>query len=198
MLHKLEFSALENEILIGRVNANPNDSPFAHPEWRTTYTQSFLMVVSLGYFIHDLEWIISYQREDKLMMAHHIYSVLALFRMLFKGYSGGQATCALGSMEITNPFLQARWFIRSEGMYPSILHTSVETTFMIVFFLVRILFGTYLMIIILKQPENDWDFIFLTLAIYLMSWIFFINMIKYVFVKYFGIRTTQELRDKNK
>nr|CAH7725458.1 unnamed protein product [Callosobruchus chinensis] len=122
------------------------DSPFEHPEWRTSYMQSFLMVASLGYFMHDLVWCFEFQTSDKLMIAHHAYSIIALFRMLFKGYSGAQATCALGSMEITNPLLQARWFIRSEGLYPSVLFTSVETTFIITFVLVRIVLGTYYII----------------------------------------------------
>ncbi|CAH2005941.1 unnamed protein product [Acanthoscelides obtectus] len=60
------------------------DSPFDHPEWRTTYMQSFLMVASLGYFMHDLVWCFEYQSTDKLMIAHHMYSILALLRMLFK------------------------------------------------------------------------------------------------------------------
>lgn len=162
------------------------DSPFDHPEWRTSYMQSFLMVASLGYFIHDLEWCLRYQKEDKLMLVHHMYSVCALFRMLFKGYSGAQATCGLGSMEITNPFLQLRWFIRSEGFYPSVLYTSVETTFVIVFVAVRIILGTYYMFIIFKQPKNDWDFVFLSLTIYIVSWIFMINIAKYLSTKYFG------------
>ncbi|KAG5866431.1 hypothetical protein JTB14_029682 [Gonioctena quinquepunctata] len=160
------------------------DSPFNHPEWRTNYMQSFLMVTSLGYFIHDLAWCLKYQMDDKLMLAHHVYSVCALFRMLFKGYSGAQTTCALGSMEITNPMLQARWFIRSEGLYPSVLFTSMEITFMIVFVLVRIVLGTYYMIIISRQPKNDWDFVLFSLAIYTMSWMFFINIFKYAFSKY--------------
>ncbi|XP_018570373.1 transmembrane protein 136-like [Anoplophora glabripennis] len=164
------------------------DSPFDHPEWRTSYMQSFVLVASLGYFIHDLEWCFRYQREDKLMIAHHIYSVFALFRMLFKGYSGAQATCALGSMEITNPFLQMRWFIRSEGMYPSALFTSVEITFIIVFVAIRILLGTYYMYIIFKQPKNDWDFVALSFTIYVVSWMFMFNIVKYLFTKYFGLK----------
>lgn len=173
------------------------DSPFDHPEWRTSYMQSFVMVASLGYFIHDLEWCIKHQKEEKLMIAHHIYSVFALFRMLFKGYSGAQATCALGSMEITNPLLQLRWFIRSEGMYPSVLFTSVETTFMIIFVAIRIVLGTYYMIIILKEPKNDWDFVILSLTIYIMSWMFLFNIIKYLLIKYFGFkRNFDDLHNK--
>jgi hypothetical protein len=160
------------------------DTPFDHPEWRTTNSQRFLMVCSLGYFIHDLGWVLIYDRGSKLMIAHHIYSVFALNRMLHKHYSGAQATCALGSMEISNPMLQSRWFLRSEGYYPSVFYTSVEITFMIVFFLVRIVLGTYFLIVITFQPKNDWDFRILAATIYIMSWMFMINITKYLITKY--------------
>ncbi|EFA01982.1 TLC domain-containing protein 5 [Tribolium castaneum] len=160
------------------------DTPFEHPEWRTTNSQRFLMVCSLGYFIHDLVWCFVYQRDSKLMLAHHLYSVCALRRMLYKNNSGAQATCALGSMEISNPMLQIRWFLRSEGYYPSNLYTSVEITFMIIFFLVRIVLGTYFLIVIAFQPKNDWDFRVLAVTIYAMSWMFMINITKYFVTKY--------------
>ncbi|RZC41807.1 TRAM LAG1 CLN8 domain containing protein [Asbolus verrucosus] len=162
------------------------DTPFDHPEWRTTSSQKFLMVCSLGYFIHDLIWCFLYQRESKLMIAHHVYSVFALQRMLYKNNSGAQATCALGSMEITNPMLQIRWFLRSEGYYPSTLFTSVELTFMLLFFLVRIVLGTYFLVVIAFQPKNDWDFRILSVTIYIMSWIFMLNISKYFVNKYGG------------
>ncbi|XP_056643891.1 TLC domain-containing protein 5-like, partial [Diorhabda sublineata] len=158
------------------------DSPFEHPEWRTNYVQSVLLSFSAGYFVHDLIWMIQYD-HDKLMMAHHTYSAIALMRMLFKGYSGAQATCSLGSMEITNPVLQMRWFIRAEGMYPSILFTSVETTFVIVFVTVRIILGSFILKTIMMQPKNDWDFIIMSIVIYILSWLFLINIFKYLLVK---------------
>ena len=160
------------------------DVPFQHPEWRTTSSQRFLMVCSLGYFIHDLGWILLYDRNSKLMIAHHVYSAFALQRMLYKPNSGAQATCALGCMEITNPLLQTRWFLRSEGFYPSSVFTSVELTFFLVFFLVRILLGTYFLVVIAFQPKNDWDFRILSLSIYVMSWMFLISMSKYFVHKY--------------
>lgn len=60
------------------------DVPFYHPEWRTTKSQKCLMVFSLGYFIHDLIWMILYQRDSKLMICHHSYSIFALYRMLYR------------------------------------------------------------------------------------------------------------------
>lgn len=161
------------------------DTPFYHPEWRTTYLQTLILVFSAGYFIHDLIWCLQYAREDKLMIVHHIYTVIFLIRILFKKVSGAQTTCGLGAMELTNPLLQARWFIRSEGLYPSLLFLTTETVFLMSYVFVRIILGTYVMSIIIKHPKNDTDFIISSIIIYVISWIFFINIIKYVVNKYF-------------
>lgn len=161
------------------------DTPFYHPEWRTTYLQTFILVFSAGYFIHDLIWCLQYEREDKLMIVHHIYTVIFLLRILFKRVSGAQTTCGLGAMELTNPLLQARWFIRSAGLYPSLLFLTTETVFLLSFTFVRIVLGTYVMSIIIKQPKNDKEFVTSSIIIYVISWMFFINIIKYVKKKYF-------------
>ncbi|XP_060532150.1 TLC domain-containing protein 5-like [Cylas formicarius] len=160
------------------------DWPFDHPEWKTTYMQSFILAFSFGYFAHDLIWTWHNDRRDKLMVCHHAYCVYALAKISYKGYSGAQASCALGSMEITNPFQQARWFLRSEGMQFTPIFVSTEVTFFIVFVIVRILLGTYFLKVILTQPKNDWDFIFMAVSIYVMSWMFVVTLIKYILKKY--------------
>lgn len=119
------------------------------------------------------------------MMCHHLLCIAALAKMIFKGYSGGQATCALGSMEITNPFLQARWFLRSAGMQNTPVYKSTELTFFLVFIVVRIVIGSYFLNIILRQPKNDWDFIIMSLGIYIVSWLFAWGMLKYIWKHYF-------------
>lgn len=129
---------------------------------------------------------------DKTMFCHHCLCILALAKMIFKGYSGAQATCSLGSMEITNPFLQARWFLRTAGLQWSPLYKSTEITFFMVFITVRIIIGSYFLNIILNQPKNDWDFILISLAIYVISWIFVWGMVKYVLKKYVGHNEKEE------
>lgn len=160
------------------------DLPFYHPEWRTSYVQSFILVTSVGYFVHDLIWCMQYDRNDKLIIAHHIYSVVFLMRSLFKGVSGGQTTCGLGAMEVTNPLLQTRWLIHDHGLDPSPLFTCVEYMFLCIFFLVRIVLGTFVTGIVVNHPKNDLEFIISTLVLYVISWIFFVNIIKYVICKY--------------
>lgn len=162
------------------------DIPFYHPEWKTTNTQSFILAVSAGYFIHDLVWCIQFDAKDKLMIVHHIYCVIFLLRILFKGISGAQTTCGLGAMELTNPLLQARWFIRSGGIYPSLLFLSIETVFLITYFLIRIVLGTSFMWVIIRHPKNDIEFITFSIMIYVISWMFFFNIIRYLMSKYSG------------
>lgn len=69
---------------IGINNCFAIDTPFYHPEWQTTRSQKCLMVFSLGYFIHDLIWVILNQRDSKLMICHHTFSIFALYRMLYR------------------------------------------------------------------------------------------------------------------
>lgn len=134
--------------------------------------------------MQDLIWCLYYQTESKLMIAHHVYSIIALGRVLHNGTSGGQTACALGAMESTNPLLQARWFIRSAGMRNTPLFVSVELTFIICFFIVRILAGTFVSIMIVFQEKNYWEYRFLVILIYIMSWMFLFNMLEYVYHKY--------------
>ncbi|KAL1505549.1 hypothetical protein ABEB36_005091 [Hypothenemus hampei] len=160
------------------------DSPFDHPEWKTNYVQSFILTMSIGYFLHDTWWTWMYDRKDKIMLCHHILCVFSLSRIIFKGYSGAQATCSLGCMELTNPFLQIRWFLTTAGRRSTAVFVSTEITFFVIFFLVRIVLGSYFLNVILRQPKNDWDFIFISLGIYIISWVFLLDMLKYVLRKY--------------
>lgn len=58
---------------------------FNDPAKPTTDNQAMLLVSSLGYFLEDLLWCALYQTEGYLMIAHHIYSCIVLFRMLMSG-----------------------------------------------------------------------------------------------------------------
>ncbi|XP_028130111.2 TLC domain-containing protein 5-like [Diabrotica virgifera virgifera] len=160
------------------------DNPFYHPYWRTTYTQSILLAFSAGYFIHDLIWMLEHTRDERVFIAHHFYSAFTLVRILFKGTSGAQASCSLGILEITNPFLQMRWFLSSEGKDDTALFTSIEIMFFSVFLVIRIMVGGYLLKIVLTHPQNDWEFKFMSLSMYILSWVFFVNILQYIFGKF--------------
>lgn len=157
---------------------------FENPDEESTHNQMLILVISLGYFLFDLGWCLAYETETKLMIFHHIYSCVALYRVLVSEVSGAQAACGLAAMEFTNPFLQLRWFLRSEGFYNTVVFKFVEISFIALFFVIRILLGTYFFIVIMFVYPNGWEFRLLTLVIYLLSWMFLINIAKFVFLKY--------------
>lgn len=173
------FSAIQ-----GTTQCFDDSWTFNEPDKPTNDFQAFLIVFSLGYFMEDLLWCLYYQSESNLMVAHHVYSCVALLRILRGQKSGGQTTCTLGVLEITNPLLQARWFVRSHGMRDSVLFIAVEITFIVTFFIVRIVIGSVVCFLIITTPDNDWEYKFLSTVIYIISWMFMINIAKYINMKY--------------
>ncbi|KAL3265885.1 hypothetical protein HHI36_010076 [Cryptolaemus montrouzieri] len=170
--------------IIGLNQCLLNENPFEHPDWITTNIQNFLLVFSLGYFIYDLIWCSYYRTETGLMIMHHLYTIYALKAMVWKGYSGAQACCCLGCMEITNPVLQLRWFIRSEGYHKTITFILVELLFFILFFTFRMLIGSYIALKVLFEEKNDTDFKIATMLLHTVSCLFMVQIFKYAILKY--------------
>lgn len=159
----------------------------------TTTDESFLLAVSLGYFVLDLLWCLHYQTESKLMMIHHIFSCIALWRLLIKQTSGGIAVCGLTGLELTNPLLQARWFLRTHGYHHTTFFLVTEITFMVLFFIVRIVSGSVYVFLVFTHSKESWEFAGLCSFIYIVSWLFMINIVKYVSQKYLQAVTEAEI-----
>lgn len=138
-----------------------------------------LMSASLAYFIYDLILCIYDPNETKVMVLHHIFSAFTIGYILLNDLTGFQASCNLALLEITNPFLQLRWFLRTEGFYPSQVHTIVEVIFFILFLLVRILWGTYYTYKLWVHSKDN-GIIFLFTVLYIISWLFIRSIIQYI------------------
>lgn len=149
----------------------------------STNLQKFILVWSLGYFLFDLGWCLAYQTETKLMISHHLCSIVALWVMLRKETSGGQATCCLGALEITNPFLQARWFVRTFGHHKTPLFNSVEIVYVTLFLFIRIVLGTYYLFVVIIHG-NALEYLVITAALYVISWLFVFKILQYMQSKY--------------
>lgn len=182
------FSALQ-----GTNQCFQDDWSFSEPDQTTSEFQAFLIVFSLGYFLQDLMWCLYYQTESNLMVAHHMYSCVALLRILRSQKTGGQTTCTLGALEITNPLLQARWFVRSHGMRDTNLFVAIEIAFLIMFLVVRIMVGSCICFFIMTTPRNSWEYKILTMVIYVISWMFMVNITKYFNMKYLQGNIEQRL-----
>ncbi|XP_018321876.1 transmembrane protein 136-like [Agrilus planipennis] len=163
------------------------DWKFSRSEQVTTSLQTLILLASLGYFIEDTVWCFYYQTESPLMLAHHCFSCFAIYRLLIMRKSGGQSTCALGVLELSNPCLQTRWFVRYHGYQKTTTFYVIEFIFIVSFLILRVFLGTHYLVYIIAQP-NTFEFRALATTIYIISWMFVINIVKYVQYKYLTVQ----------
>lgn len=78
------------------------------------------------------------------MLLHHVTSVLTLGYALSIGLSGSEIAAAIFGLEMTNPFLQMRWFLRETGKYQTRFAYVNDFVFMGLFLYVRLGLGSFL------------------------------------------------------
>ncbi|BFZ25747.1 hypothetical protein BsWGS_28786 [Bradybaena similaris] len=158
-------------------------SPFTDAGGPNSSLQIRTVSLCLGYFIFDVIWCLYFKTEGPAMMAHHFVSIVGLAWCLFSGYYGTELVATIGGAEITNPLLQLRWFLRETGRYNTRLGAIVDWAFMISFGFYRIGLGSVLLYSYFQQDTDFWGRLGGT-SIYLISWIFFINIVNYAIHKY--------------
>ncbi|XP_059470066.1 TLC domain-containing protein 5-like [Neocloeon triangulifer] len=146
--------------------------------------QKFTVSNSLGYFIFDMVWCLYYQTEGVTMIIHHLVSLTALSSVLVKGVSATEGIAGIGGMEITNPLLQARWYLRTTGRKDTWLYTVVELAFMSLFFLIRVVYGFFLIKRVLLHPKPDLFTKALAASFYMLTVTFMYYIASYFYAKY--------------
>ncbi|KAG8434629.1 hypothetical protein GDO86_012840 [Hymenochirus boettgeri] len=150
--------------------------PFTHPGSPNTPLQVHVLCLTLGYFCFDLCWCVYFQTEKALMLIHHVLSILGIIMSLTLGESATEVNAVLFGSEITNPLLQARWFLRETGHYESLLGDAVDFLFVTLFTTVRIGVGGWLLNCELISPKPYWFVKIGGIAMYTVSWCFVINI----------------------
>ncbi|XP_059405088.1 TLC domain-containing protein 5-like [Carassius carassius] len=153
--------------------------PFTHPGTENTYLQILALVLSLGYFLFDMAWCVYFHTEGPVMLAHHTMSILGLVLALGLGESGIETCAVLFGSEITNPLLQARWFLKRMGRYDSLAGDVVDLLFILLFASVRIGVGSRLLYCELASPKPLLIVKVGGVAIYTLSWIFMIDIARF-------------------
>ncbi|XP_031564473.1 TLC domain-containing protein 5-like [Actinia tenebrosa] len=112
--------------------------PFDALGYTSTPFQTLILLISFGYFIFDFIWCVYMETEGPVMLIHHVTSVLTLGYALSIGLSGSEIIAAIFGMEMTNPFLQLRWFLRETGNYQTRLAYGNDFIFMALFLYLRL------------------------------------------------------------
>lgn len=149
------------------------------PGTENTSLQILALVLSLGYFLFDMAWCVYFRTEGPVMLAHHTMSILGIVLALGLGESGIETCAVLFGSEITNPLLQARWFLKRIGRYDSLAGDVVDLLFILLFAFVRIGVGSRMLYCELASPKPSLIVKVGGVAIYTLSWIFMIDIARF-------------------
>ncbi|XP_067113765.1 TLC domain-containing protein 5 [Osmerus mordax] len=153
--------------------------PLTHPGTENTPLQIKAMVLSLGYFLFDMGWCMCHRSEGPIMLAHHTMSILGILLALGLGESGIETCAVIFGSEITNPLLQARWFLRQIGRYNSLLGDVVDLLFILLFAFVRVGVGTMMLYCELTSPRPSLIMKGGGLAMYILAWVFMVDIARF-------------------
>ncbi|XP_047991479.1 TLC domain-containing protein 5-like [Leguminivora glycinivorella] len=143
-----------------------------------------LMVWSWGYFAFDTLWCIMYWNQGLLMLAHHFCTLGAITLYMHRNGTGCSFSCTMAFMEITNPSLQIRWFLKNEGYGKTPLFYLVDMFYLSSFLLIRGVLGPYILYKIMPVKVFGTDQKILAILLYIISIGLMRELISYISYKY--------------
>lgn len=141
------------------------------------------LLLSLGYFFFDMGWCVYFRTEGPVMLAHHTMSILGILLTLWLGESGFEGCAVLFGSEITNPLLQARWFLRQTGHYETLLGHIVDALFVLLFVFMRIFVGGAMLYCELISSRPKFVIKCGGVALYAISWVFVVDICRFAIRK---------------
>jgi len=124
--------------------------------------------------------------KGAVMIFHHLLSISGNGFVLYRGTNGTELMATLFGSEITNPVLQLRWFLRYTGVsvHTPTVAVAVDFCFLMLFTVMRIGIGSFLLYCYLRHPRPDWVARFASLIIYGLGWVFWYSIMCYAIRKY--------------
>ncbi|XP_032636678.1 TLC domain-containing protein 5-like [Chelonoidis abingdonii] len=162
--------------LSGYVALTDGPWPLTHTGTPNTPLQVHVLCLTLGYFIFDLSWCMYFKTEGDLMLSHHMLSIGGMVLVLGLGKSATEINAIVFISEITNPLLQARWFLRETGCYHSFIGEVVDFSFVALFMMLRIGVGGQIIYSVIVSSSPIWLLKAGGLAMYIVSLGFMIEI----------------------
>ena len=149
--------------------------------------QSLIAAISLGYFVFDFLWCLYMGTEGIVMLFHHVISISGIAFVQFNGYSGPELIATILGTEISNPFLQLRWFMRETKNYETFSAKMNDIIFMAMFIGWRIGPGSllwYQTVLVSSKPK-----LFVKIGgtgMYFISWVWVAFIVRFFRKRFFG------------
>ncbi|XP_019613533.1 PREDICTED: transmembrane protein 136-like [Branchiostoma belcheri] len=172
-----------------------NRWPFTDPGLPNSQYEEQIIVLCLGYFLFDFSWCVYHGTEGMVMLTHHCASIFGLAAALILGVSGTDVIGVIFGAELTNPFLQLRWFFKETGRYRTLPAEINDLLFISLFAGVRIGVGGYFFYTEWTNKRPLMLFKLGGTALYIVSWVFMVQIGRFAVRKY--TRMYREWRDKS-
>lgn len=116
--------------------------PFDNMGEVNTKLQNLTLCLTAGYFVFEILWCLYMQTEGFLMLLHHGISISAMIGSVLTQRSASEVLLTTWGSELTNPFLQIRWFLRETNHYNTTYGFINDVIFVVLFTVIRLGVGT--------------------------------------------------------
>ncbi|XP_029957010.1 transmembrane protein 136-like [Salarias fasciatus] len=157
--------------------------PLTHAGTENTELQTSALCVCLGYFLFDMAWCVRHRTEGPVMLAHHAASIAGILLALAMGVSACETCAVIFGSELTNPLLQARWFLRQLQLYDGPLGDAVDLLFILLFAGVRVGVGTAMFYCELTSPRTTAVMKLGGVVMYGLAWVFMVDIARFGYKK---------------
>ena len=182
MIHSLTITKLVELSFI------VEDNPFSNIGEKNSYVQNWAMIFSGGYFVFDFAWCLLKGNESMLMLLHHVISIFSLIGGLWLNHSGAEICITLWGSELTNPFLQIRWFLKEVKEYDNDFGKLNDFTFFWIFAFSRIGIGSGLAYLFYHSEKTIFIIKIGGFLFYALSIVWMWQICLFVKRKYFKMR----------
>ena len=159
----------------------------------TSSTEYFLLVLSGGYFIYDLFAKAWFDLLDIDMAIHHLLCIISMLVSVAQNVGTGYIVFGMLVTEISVPPMLIRTMLRNMGKRYTWAYEVAEYTYLITFFIVRVVFGHLAVYYSLACPALSRVTQLASLGIAAQSYLLFYRM---YFVLDSRIKETTERRER--
>jgi hypothetical protein len=175
--------------LLFQLSSPTLDGPRSYFTHNGTYEQYFDMMIAFAflYFVVDFMVMVYNNEPTKLYYVHHVIGLVGTILARFYCYQLIKFYIAYMIFELSTPFLNMSMDNRKAGIN-TLFTQAIEYTFFIIFFIVRVLFGTcilYHIIPYLVEMDLCYRFILiLPLSMQLINYYWFYRILRILTKKF--------------
>ena len=114
-----------------------------------------------------------------VMLFHHILSIYGTSFVMYRGVNGAEMMLTICGSELTNPFLQLRWFLRESNHHRTWYSELNIVVFVVLFTVTRVGIGTWFITIYMQHPRPDLAAKLGSVLFYLVSMLFWFHIVRY-------------------